>query len=87
MTSSARWTALRWFRDHEIDINAVAGRRRPSSRMWRLMIREGQLDKRPVGSFGHARFVLTDAGKQLLASRRRARARDETPAGVEEVSP
>jgi hypothetical protein len=70
-TTTARWRALFWFADHARDVNAVMGRKLPSTRMRNLMIREGQVVRVPAGGFGHARFVLTETGGALLESRRR----------------
>jgi hypothetical protein len=69
MTTTARWRALRWFADHAADINKVMGRRQPSGKMRKLMIREGQLQRVPVGGFGHAYFVLTEQGWLMLANK------------------
>ena len=75
MTTTGRWKALRWFKDHAEDINSVAGTRMPSARMRRTMLKEGQLRQEPVGSFGHQRFTLTEAGHALLASKRKHKRR------------
>jgi hypothetical protein len=69
MPTTTRWRALRWFADHDRDVNAVMGRRMPSTRMHTMMIREGQLLREPVGSFEHYRFKLTEAGHELLRSK------------------
>ena len=63
--SPARWRALAWFGDHERDVNAVLGRRLPSVRMRNLMIRERQLERIAIGSFGQAIFILTPLAEQL----------------------
>jgi len=49
MTTPARWRALHWYADHEINVNAVMGRPQPSTRMRNLMLIEQQLDRVPVG--------------------------------------
>jgi hypothetical protein len=72
----ARWYALRWFADHEADINAVMGRRPPSGKMRRLMLREGQAIPIMVGSFGYRRWELTSAGRELLANKRKRKSRE-----------
>jgi hypothetical protein len=66
MTTPARWRALHWYADHEINVNAVKGRPQPSTRMRNFMLIEQQLDRVPVGAFGHHRFVLTAAARGLL---------------------
>jgi hypothetical protein len=66
--TTERWRALQWFADHAADINAVMGRRTPSGRMRQLMRREGQLTAERM-SFGLQRYVLSDQGKALLASK------------------
>jgi hypothetical protein len=75
MFTAARWRALRWFRDHVVDVNAVMGRKMPSVRMRNLMMREGQVVRDEVGAFGHGRFVLTARGEELLLLRERRRQR------------
>jgi hypothetical protein len=69
MTTTARWKALRWFADHAADINAVMGRKMPSGKMRKLMIRDGQIASTDVGSFRHRRFELTAHGHAMLAEK------------------
>jgi hypothetical protein len=69
MTTTARWRALRWFADHAADINAVFGRRMPSAKMRKLMMRDGQIMSSDVGSFKHRRFELTAQGRAMLAEK------------------
>jgi hypothetical protein len=71
MTTAARWRALHWFKDHAADVNAVMGRRQPTAKMRRLMIREGQLEAKKLDGFKLQAFVLTAAGAAVEASRRR----------------
>lgn len=66
MVTTARWRALRWFADHAVDINSVMGRRMPSTKMRRLMIRDGQLKGEQI-AFDGKRFTLTESGQALLA--------------------
>jgi hypothetical protein len=76
MTSTGRWKALRWFADHAVDVNDMIGRGRPpTSKMRNLMIREGQLARVPLGSFGHAKFELTPEGCELLANKHKKKRR------------
>jgi hypothetical protein len=71
MITHRRLTAMRWFDDHSREQNSVMGRRVPSKKMRNLMIRDGQLQAIPTGSFGHLRFELTSAGRELMTNRRR----------------
>jgi hypothetical protein len=66
VTTTARYRALQWFADHERDPLAVLMQERPSTKMVRLMAREDQVYRIPVHQFNYERWLLTDAGKQIL---------------------
>jgi hypothetical protein len=67
----ARYRALQWFADHERDPLSVLMKEKPSTKMRRLMAREGQVFRVPVGQFNYDRWLLTDEGRGLLANKPR----------------
>ncbi|WLB24917.1 hypothetical protein QIH85_23850 [Bradyrhizobium japonicum] len=71
--TTARYAALQWFADHERDPLSVLMAAKPSTKMRRLMAREGQVFRVPVGQFNYDRWLLTDAGRAALASRPKGR--------------
>jgi hypothetical protein len=64
----ARYRALQWFADHDADPLSVLLAPKPSRRMINLMLQDGHLERRPVGQFGHARYLLTEEARRLLAN-------------------
>lgn len=73
MTTPARYRALAWFRDHEAEPTAVLMRKRPSTRMRKLMEQDGQVRREAVDQFKFERWLLTDKGAQLLTAREERR--------------
>ena len=78
MPTSARFYALQWFADHEaLGPDGVFGRKAPSTRMRRLMAKEGEVENEPVGQFKYLKWILTPAGREKLQAkpppRRRSR--------------
>lgn len=74
MPTSARWYALQWFSDHEKGgPDAVLTRKAPSTRMRRLMVRNGQVERRPIGQFNFQAWVLTPEGREMLLKKPKAR--------------
>ena len=73
MTTPARYRALTWFRDHEAEPTAVLMRKRPSTRMRKLMEQDGQVRREAVDQFKFERWLLTDKGAQLLTAREERR--------------
>lgn len=71
--TTARYRALQWFADHERDPLSVLLTAKPSTKMRRLMAREGQVFRVPVGQFNYDRWLLTDAGRAALAARKQRR--------------
>jgi hypothetical protein len=70
MTSPARYYALRWFFDHEEGgPDAVFNRKPPSARMRRLMAKEGQVMRLPIGQFAYQNWRLTDQGREVLGAK------------------
>lgn len=67
--TTMRWRALNWFANHEADQHSVMGQRVPTAKMRNRMVREGQLLRVPVGQFDFHRFILTHAGRELLATK------------------
>jgi hypothetical protein len=61
---------LQWFFDHEQGgPDAVLTRKPPSARMRRLMAKEGDVSKLPIGQFDYQRWRLTDAGLKVLQAK------------------
>lgn len=70
MPSPARYNALQWFFDHEAQgPDGVFTRRPPSARMRRLMAKQGELIRLPIGQFEYQKWLLTDKGREVLAGR------------------
>lgn len=68
MPTTARYHALQWFRDHEEGgPDAVFNRRPPTVRMRRLMAKEGEVVRLPLGQFEHFQWRLTPLGRDKLA--------------------
>lgn len=66
--TTARWRALRWLADHERDVSAVMHRKKPSRRMLTLMVRDEQITWLPTSIHYLHKAVLSEKGRQLLAS-------------------
>jgi hypothetical protein len=67
MTTSARYRALQWFHDHEaLGPDGVFGRKPPTTRMRRLMAKEGEVYRIPVGQFAFGKWLLTPQGREKL---------------------
>jgi hypothetical protein len=67
MTTPARYKALKWFLDHEeLGPDGVFSRRPPSARMRRLMAKDGQVYRIPVGQFAYQQWRLTPEGREEL---------------------
>jgi hypothetical protein len=73
-----RWRALLWFADHERDPALVLMRKRPSTRMLGIMLREGQLYTVRTNISNHSRWMLSDAGRELLAAKHRRHCHEQT---------
>jgi len=85
MTTAARLKALQWFHDHEVGgPNAVFDRRPPSAKMRRLMAKEDQVMRLPVGQFEYHQWRLTPLGREVLA-KRPTRRRKQKPADTPTV--
>lgn len=70
MTTKARFGALEWFRSHEeLGPDGVFDRKPPSARMRRMMAREGQVIRLPIGQFGYQKWILTPQGREVLQSK------------------
>ncbi|MBT1509489.1 hypothetical protein KIP88_03145 [Bradyrhizobium sp. SRL28] len=67
MTTPARYRALKWFHDHEaLGPDEVFTRKPPTTRMHRLMAKDGHVALVPVGQFGFSKWVLTPEGRRVL---------------------
>jgi hypothetical protein len=68
MTTPARYRALQWFLDHEVlgPDAVLLGRKPPSTKMRRLMAREGQVIRLPLGQFEYQKWLLTPLGRETL---------------------
>jgi hypothetical protein len=76
MPTPARWYALAWFRDHETGgPDAVFGRKAPSARMRRLMVKQGEVERAPVGQFAYQKWTLTTLGHEVLGKKQTRRSR------------
>jgi hypothetical protein len=76
MPSAGRYRALTWFRDHEaLGPDSVIDRKPPSARMRRLMAKEGQVAKQPIGQFKYQRWLLTAKGREVLEAKPAVRRR------------
>lgn len=70
MLTPARYYALQWFSDHEaLGPDGVFGRKPPSARMRRLMAKEGQVIRLPIGQFEYQKWLLTPQGREALAAK------------------
>jgi hypothetical protein len=70
MPTPARFYALQWFHDHEAHgPDSVIGRRPPTTRMRRLMLKEGEVENQPVGQFKFRKWRLTPAGREKLQTK------------------
>jgi hypothetical protein len=78
VTTSARYKALQWFLDHEaLGPDEMLTRRPPSARMRRLMAREGQVMRLPIGQFEYQKWLLTPLGKETLQNKPQGKRRGE----------
>lgn len=82
-----RWAALRWFRDHERDVNAVLCRRPPSARMVGMMLQDGQVRRIDTGLRTLPKLVLTEKGQADLDSKGTQRAKGYRPAASRRNKP
>jgi hypothetical protein len=74
MPTTARFHALQWFHDHEAGgPDAVFSRKPPTVRMRRLMAKEGEVVRLPLGQFEHFQWRLTPLGREALAKKPPAR--------------
>ena len=70
MPTPARYKALQWFHDHEtFGPDGVFGGRPPSTKMRRMMAREGEVVRLPMGQFGYQKWLLTAKGREALATK------------------
>lgn len=70
MPTPARFHALQWFADHEdLGRTAMLTRTPPSTKMRRLMAKEGQAVRIPVGQLDHYQWRLTPLGRETLAKK------------------
>jgi hypothetical protein len=70
MPTPARYRALQWFHDHEtLGPDGVFGGRPPSTKMRRLMARQGEVVRLPIGQFNYQRWLLTAKGREVLAAK------------------
>jgi hypothetical protein len=70
MPTPARYRALAWFADHEArGPDEVFSRKPPSTRMRRLMAKEGEVVRLPLGQFEHFQWRLTPLGREVLAKK------------------
>ena len=70
MTTPARYRALQWFLDHEVlGSTGVFFRTPPSARMRRLMARQGDVYRLPIGQFELYQWRLTEQGRQVLLAK------------------
>lgn len=67
--STARWRALRWFHDYEIDRNSVMHRPVPTKRMELALMRDGLLRWSNTSLRGLPKMTLTVEGEALLATK------------------
>ena len=75
MTTPARYYALQWMMDHEaLGPDGVFGRKPPSLRMVRLMAKEDEAIRLPLGQFEHFKWRLTDKGREALLKKPKRRA-------------
>jgi hypothetical protein len=76
MPTPARYYALQWFFDHEEHgPNGVFGRKAPSARMRRLMAKQGEVMRVPLGQFDYQVWRLTPQGREVLEGRPKVRRR------------
>jgi hypothetical protein len=91
MTTPARYRALQWFLDHEeLGRTAMLKRDPPTTKMRRLMAREGQVLRIPVGQLDHYQWRLTPAGRRALQNkpqRKRNRTRPDAKQQSDQRSP
>jgi hypothetical protein len=70
MPTPARYYALQWFHDHEaLGPDGVITRKPPSARMRRLMAKEGQVIRLPIGQFEYQKWLLTPKGREALQAK------------------
>lgn len=70
MTTPARYRALQWFLDHEaLGPDAMMRRQPPTTRMRRLMAKEGEVIRLPLGQFEHGKWLLTSKGREKLLTK------------------
>ena len=70
MTTPARYRALQWFSDHEaLGPDEMLSRKPPSAKMRRMMAREGQVIRLPLGQFELYKWRLTPQGREVLLAK------------------
>jgi hypothetical protein len=70
MATSARYRALQWFLDHEESgPDEVFNRKPPTTRMRRLMAKDGEVIRLPIGQFGYQKWILTPLGREVLQTK------------------
>lgn len=66
----ARYDALKWFLDHEmLGPDSVLTRPAPTARMRRLMAKDGDVVRLPLGQFEMNKWRLTPQGRTALLQR------------------
>ena len=76
MTTPARYNALQWFFDHEVlGRTEMLTRPPPTVRMRKLMAREEQVYRIPVGQLDHYQWRLTAKGREVLENKPKIRRR------------
>jgi hypothetical protein len=81
LTTARRYAALAWFANHEADPTAMLFVQRPTTKMYRLMLREGHLIRLP-----NDHWILSAAGREILAQRPK-RKTDATRTEPEDPAP
>jgi hypothetical protein len=70
MVTRARYHALQWLLDHEmLGPDEMLSRKPPSARMRRLMAKEGQVIRLPLGQFDYQKWLLTPQGREVLRAK------------------
>jgi hypothetical protein len=76
MTTPARYRALQWFLDPEVlGRTEMLTRTPPSARMRKLMAKENEVYRIPVGQLEHYQWRLTAQGREKLLNKPKVRRR------------
>ena len=76
MPTPARYRALQWLLDHErTGPDGVFTAKPPSARMRKIMAKDGQVMRIPVGQFEHYQWRLTPEGREVLRNQPTPRGR------------